>query len=124
MKIYNKRSFGGAVLCLFLALCCGAALIVTGFQMKWLTGMVVALAMGGVELWWVDERDEAVSRKSAWMAFRVVVTGCWAASMAALAVYAVIRTPAALVVLVTLAAVVIAAFLALLGANLYYEKRM
>ena len=134
MKIYNKRSFGGAVLCLFLALCCGAALIVTGFQMKWLTGMVVALAMGGVELWWalsrqpqlprVDERDEAVSRKSAWMAFRVVVTGCWGASMAALAVYAVIRTPAALVVLVTLAAVVIAAFLALLGANLYYEKRM
>ena len=58
------------------------------------------------------------------MAFRVVVTGCWGASMAALAVYAVIRTPAALVVLVTLAAVVIAAFLALLGANLYYEKRM
>lgn len=134
MKIYNKRSFAGGVLCLVLAVCCGAALIATGFAAKWLTGLVVALAMGGVELWWalsrqpqlprVDERDEAVSRKSAWMAFRVVVTGCWAASMAALAVYAVIRTPAALVVLVTLAAVVIAAFLALLGANLYYEKRM
>lgn len=134
MRIYNKRRFAAGLLSLALALACGAVLLATGFAVKWLMALVVLLAAGGFDLWWslsrqpqlprVDERDEAVSRKSAWMAFRVVVTGCWAASMAALAVYAVIRTPAALVVLVTLAAVVIAAFLALLGANLYYEKRM
>ena len=134
VRIYNKRSFAAGLLSLALALACGAVLLAAGFAVKWLIALVLLLAAGGFDLWWslsqasrlprVDERDEAVSRKSAWMAFRVVVTGCWAASMAALAVYAVIRTPAALVVLVTLAAVVIAAFLALLGANLYYEKRM
>ena len=134
MKIYNKRSFAGAVLCLLLAVFCGGALIAAGFHAKWAAGLVAALAMGGVELWWslsresrlprADERDEAVSRKSAWLAYRAVVTGCWAASMAAMAVYALTRAPAALVVLVTLAAVVLAAFLALLGANLYCEKRM
>ena len=26
-----------------------------------------------------DERDEAVSRKSAWLAYRIVANGCWVA---------------------------------------------
>ena len=70
------------------------------------------------------ERDEAVSRKSAWLAYRIVANGCWAAGIAALVIYGISRMPAALAVTVTLDAVAIAAFAALLGAEVYYEKRM
>ena len=40
----------------------------------------------------------AVSRKSAWLAYRIVANGCWLASLAALAVYGVSRAPEALAV--------------------------
>ena len=134
MRIYNRRSFAAGILSLLLAACCGGALVATGFQTKWLISLVVLLAAGGFDLWWalsresrlprVDERDEAVSRKSAWLAYRIVANGCWIVSLVALAVYAVSRVPSALAVTITLDAVAIAAFLALLGADLYYEKRM
>ena len=68
--------------------------------------------------------DEAVSRKSAWLAYRIVANGCWLASLAALAVYGVSRAPEALAVTITLDGVTIGAFAALLGAEVYYEKRM
>ena len=99
MRIYNKRNFAAGILSLALAVACGVVLAVTGFQTKWLIALVLLLAAGGFDLWWslsresrlprVDERDQAVSRKSAW-----------------------------------LAAVTIGAFAALLGAEVYYEKRM
>ena len=88
----------------------------------------------GFDLWWslsresrlprVDERDQAVSRKSAWLAYRIVANGCWIVSLAALVVYGISRIPAALAVTITLDAVTIGAFAALLGAEVYYEKRM
>ena len=134
MKIYNRRNFLAGILSLALAAACGAALAVTGFQTKWLIALVLLLAMGGADIWWSlskdsrlprgDERDEAVSRKSAWLAYRIVANGCWIAGIGVMVLYAVTRTPAALAVTVTLDAVAIAAFLALLGANVYYEKRM
>ena len=134
MKIYNKRSFAAGLLSLLLALACGVVLLVTGFSAKWLIALVLQLAAGGFDLWWslsresrlprVDERDEAVSRKSAWLAYRIVANGCWLAGIAALAVYGASRIPAALAVTITLDAVAIAAFAALLGAEVYYEKRM
>ena len=134
MKIYNKRSFAAGLLSLLLALACGVVLLVTGFSAKWLIALVLLLAAGGFDLWWslsresrlprVDERDEAVSRKSAWLAYRIVANGCWVLSLAALGVYAVTRAPEALAVTVTLDAVAIGAFAALLGAEVYYEKRM
>ena len=134
MRIYNRRSFAAGILSLLLAACCGGALVATGFQAKWLAALVVALVAGGVDLWWslsresrlprVDERDEAVSRKSAWLAYRIVANGCWVASLVPLIVYGVSRAPAALAVAVTLDAVTIAAFAALLWAEVYYEKRM
>lgn len=133
MKIYNKRSFAAGLLSLLLALACGVVLV-TGFSAKWLIALVILLAAGGFDLWWslsresrlprVDERDEAVSRKSAWLAYRIVANGCWLAGIAALAVYGASRIPAALAVTITLDAVAIAAFAALLGAEVYYEKRM
>ena len=134
MKIYNKRSFAAGLLSLLLALACGVVLLVTGFSAKWLIALVLLLAAGGFDLWWslsresrlprVDERDEAVSRKSAWLAYRIVANGCWVLSLAALGVYAVTRAPEALAVTVTLDVVAIGAFAALLGAEVYYEKRM
>ena len=134
MKIYNKRSFAAGLLSLALAMACGVVLLTTGFAAKWLIALALLLAAGGFDLWWslsrearlpkVDERDEAVSRKSAWLAYRIVANGCWLAGIAALAVYGASRIPAALAVTVTLDAVAIAAFAALLGAEVYYEKRM
>ena len=134
MKIYNKRSFAAGLLSLLLALACGVALLETGFAAKWLIALVLLLAAGGADIWWSlskesrlprgDERDEAVSRKSAWLAYRIVANGCWLASLAALAVYGVSRAPEALAVTITLDGVAIGAFAALLGAEVYYEKRM
>ena len=134
MRIYNKRSFAAGILSLLLAAACGVVLAATGFQAKWLVSLVILLAAGGFDLWWslsresrlprVDERDEAVSRKSAWLAYRIVANGCWVLSLAALGVYAVTRAPEALAVAVTLDVVAIVAFAALLGAEVYYEKRM
>lgn len=134
MRIYNKRSFAAGLLSLALALACGAVLLATGFAVKWLIALVVLLAAGGFDLWWSlsrdsrlprgDERDEAVSRKSAWLAYRIVANGCWVVSLGALAVYGLSRAPEALAVTITLDGVAIAAFAALLGAEVYYEKRM
>ena len=134
MRIYNKRSFAAGLLSLALALACGAVLLATGFAVKWLMALVVLLAAGGFDLWWSlsrdsrlprgDERDEAVSRKSAWLAYRIVANGCWVVSLGALAVYGLSRAPEALAVTITLDGVAIAAFAALLGAEVYYEKRM
>ena len=121
MRIYNKRNFAAGILSLALAVACGVVLAVTGFQTKWLIALVLLLAAGGFDLWWslsresrlprVDERDQAVSRKSAWLAYRIVA-------------YGISRIPAALAVTITLDAVTIGAFAALLGAEVYYEKRM
>ena len=134
MKIYNKRSFAAGILSLLLSAACGIALAVTGFQTKWLIALVILLAAGGVDIWWSlskesrlprgDERDEAVSRSSAWLAYRIVANGCWLMSLVALAVYGLSRAPEALAVTITLDGVAIAAFAALLGAEAYYEKRM
>ena len=134
MRIYNKRSFAAGVISLTLALACGAVLLATGFAVKWLMALVILLAAGGFDLWWSlsresrlprgDERDEAVSRKSAWLAYRIVANGCWVVSLGALMVYGLSRAPEALAVTITLDAVTIGAFAALLGAEVYYEKRM
>ena len=134
MRIYNRRSFAAGIFSLLLAAACGVVLAATGFQARWLVSLVILLAAGGFDLWWslsresrlprVDERDEAVSRKSAWLAYRIVANGCWVLSLAALGVYAVTRAPEALAVTVTLDVVAIGAFAALLGAEVYYEKRM
>ena len=134
MRIYNKRSFAAGVISLTLALACGAVLLATGFAVKWLMALVILLAAGGFDLWWSlsresrlprgDERDEAVSRKSALLAYRIVANGCWVVSLGALMVYGLSRAPEALAVTITLDGVAIAAFAALLGAEVYYEKRM
>ena len=88
MRIYNKRNFAAGILSLALAVACGVVLAVTGFQTKWLIALVLLLAAGGFDLWWslsresrlprVDERDQAVSRKS-WGLRSTMKNGCEAA---------------------------------------------
>ena len=91
---------------------------------RWRLRSVVVSVPGVTTAPRVDERDQAVSRKSAWLAYRIVANGCWIVSLAALVVYGISRIPAALAVTITLDAVTIGAFAALLGAEVYYEKRM
>ena len=103
MKIYNKRSFAAGLLSLALAMACGVVLLTTGFAAKWLIALALLLAAGGFDLWWslsresrlprADERDEAVSRKSAWLAYRIVANGCWIAGIGAMVLYAVSPDP-------------------------------
>ena len=101
MKIYNRRNFAAGILSLLLAAACGIVLLATGFAAKWLIALVILLAAGGFDLWWslsrdsrlprVDERDEAVSRKSAWLAYRIVANGCWVAGLVSLMAYALMK---------------------------------
>ena len=134
MRIYNKRNFAAGILSLALAVACGVVVGVSGVQGKRLVLVGLRMVAVGFDLWWalsresrlprVDERDQAVSRKSAWLAYRIVANGCWIVSLAALVVYGISRIPAALAVTITLDAVTIGAFAALQGAEVYYEKRM
>lgn len=134
MKIYNRRSFAGGILALALAVGCGIALVFQGFQMRLLVSLMLLLALGGADIAWSlprearlprgDERDRAVSQKSAWRAFLILTNGCFMVSLVLLFLYAAIRSAVLLTAALTLCAVVAAAFLILLGVNWYYEKRM
>ena len=44
MKIYHKRSFAGGILCLLLAVGCGALLAAEGFQVKLLVSLALLAA--------------------------------------------------------------------------------
>ncbi len=134
MKIYNLKNFIWGLICLAVAAGCGTAMAVRGFSWKLAVGMVLTLAMGWADLAWSmdktmrmpapDERDRAVVWKSAWRAYHLLTNGCMLGLFALILAYGVWRSQLLAAALVTLAAVVTAAFLLLLGANLYYEKRM
>ena len=106
MKIYHKRSFAGGILCLLLAVGCGALLAAEGFQVKLLVSLALLLFLGGVDLVWAmsresrmprgDERDRQISEKSAWSAYLVLTNGCWMVSVVVLLLYAVFRSVALL----------------------------
>ena len=106
-----------------------------GVSVKLAVSMVLMLALGWADLVCStdrqmrraaqpDERDRAVSRQSAWRAYQLLVNGCMLAAVALLAAYGLWRSELAAVAFLTLCLVVLAAFLILLGTNLYYEKRM
>ena len=134
MRIYISGILLAGILSLALAVACGVVLAGDGIPDEMADRPGAPAGAGGFDLWWslsresrlprVDERDQAVSRKSAWLAYRIVANGCWIVSLAALVVYGISRIPAALAVTITLDAVTIGAFAALLGAEVYYEKRM
>ena len=106
-----------------------------GVSVKLAVSMVLILALGWADLVCStdrqmrraaqpDERDRAVSRTSAWRAYQLLVNGCMLAAVALMAAYGLWRSELAAVAFLTLCLVVLAAFLILLGTNLYYEKRM
>lgn len=134
MRIYNFRRFAGGIIALLLAVGCGAALAIQGFQTRLLVSLILLLALGGADIGWAlnrearlprgDERDRVVSQKSAWRAFLILINGCFFAAIALLLAYAVSKSTMLLTAAVTLCAVVVAAFVILLGANVYYEKKL
>lgn len=133
-RIYNKKDFAWGLICLVLAAVCGVTMALRGFSFKLLGSMVVALAMGWADLMWSmdksmrmprpDERDQQVVQISAWRAYQLLTNGCLLAALALMIAYGVWRSPLLTAAFLTLDIVVLAAFLLLLGTNLYYEKRM
>lgn len=134
MKIYYKKSFISGVFSLLLGVACGGLMVVRGFEIKLLVGLLLLLVLGGVDILWSlsrdfrasrgDERDRLICETSAWRAYGLLTNGCFFVSLVLLAGYAIFRSPTLLTAALTLDGVVLAAFLLLLGANLFYEKRM
>lgn len=134
MKIYKRRNFVAGILCLLLAVGCGILMIQEGFQVKLLVSLTLLLFLGGVDIAWslsrearlprADERDRKISEKSAWSAYLMLTNGCFFVSLPLLLIYGVLKNPVVLAVALTLDCVVLAAFVLLIGANLYYEKKL
>lgn len=134
MKIYYKKSFISGVFSLLLGMACGGLMVVRGFEIKLLVGLLLLLVLGGVDILWSlsrdsrasrgDERDRLICETSAWRAYGLLTNGCFFVSLVLLVGYAIFRSPMLLAAALTLDGVVLAAFLLLLGTNLFYEKRM
>ncbi|WP_295580899.1 hypothetical protein [uncultured Oscillibacter sp.] len=134
MKIYNRRNFAVGLVCLGLAAVCGILMAVQGVSVKLLVSTVLLAALGWADLAWAvdksmgmplpDERDRQVVQRSAWRAYRLLTDGCLLAAGGMLIAYGVWRSPLVLAAGTTLVGVVLAAFLLLLGANVFYEKRL
>lgn len=134
MKIYNRRNFAAGILCLLLAVACGAIMIAEGFRIKLLVSLTLLLFLGGVDIAWslsrearlprADERDRKISEKSAWSAYLLLTNGCFFISLPLLLIYGVVKNSVVLAVALTLDCVVLAAFVLLIAANIHYEKRL
>lgn len=134
MKIYYKKSFISGVFSLLLGVACGGLMVVRGFEIKLLVGLLLLLVLGGVDILWSlsqdsrasrgDERDRLICETSAWRAYGLLTNGCFFVSLVLLVGYAIFRSPMLLTAALTLDGVVLAAFLLLLGTNLFYEKWM
>lgn len=134
MKIYYKKSFISGVFSLLLGVACGGLMVVRGFEIKLLVGLLLLLVLGGVDILWSlsrdsrasrgDERDRLICETSAWRAYGLLTNGYFFVSLVLLVGYAIFWSPMLLTAALTLDGVVLTAFLLLLGANLFYEKRM
>lgn len=134
-KIYDRRGFAWGVVCIALAAVCGGTMVLRGISVKLAVSMVLMLALGWADIarstdrqmyrtTAPDERDRAVNRKSAWRAYQLLVDGCMLAAVVLMVAYGLWRSQLVAAALLTLCLVLLAAFLILLGTNLYYEKRM
>lgn len=134
-KIYDHRGFSWGLVGIVLAAVCGGTMVLRGSSLKLAVSMVLMLALGWADIARStdqqmyrsavpDERDRAVSRKSAWRAYQLLVDGCMLAAVVLIVAYGLWRSRLVAAALLTLCLVILAAFLILLGTNFYYEKRM
>ena len=134
-KIYDRKVLAWGLVCLVLAATCGATMAVRGVSVKLAVSAVLMLALGWADLVRAadrqmhlaampDERDRAVSRESAWRSYQLLVNGCLLGAVVLMIAYGVWRSPLVGAAFLTLCLVLLAAFVILLGTNLYYEKRM
>lgn len=133
-KIYDHREFTWGLVGIALAAVCGGIMVLRGPSLKLAVIMVLMLALGWANIAQStkrqmygtavpDERDRAVSQKSAWRAYQLLVDGCMLAVVLIVA-YGLGRSRLVSAALLTLCLVTLASFLILLGTNFYYEKRM
>lgn len=134
-KIYDHRGFSWGLVGIVLAAVCGGTMVLRGSSLKLAVSMVLMLALGWADIARStdqqmhrsavpDERDRAVSQKSAWRAYQLLVDGCMLAAVALIVAYGLGRSRLVTAALLTLCVVTLASFLILLGTNFYYEKRM
>lgn len=137
MKIRQYRPFFLGLLYFVLAAGCAALALTHAAQPKYLAGALLLLTMGGVNLWFavskngieqeiggaVDERALFIATKSGHATTRIMNTALFSGAMLAFMVYSFTKATVYMAVGLTLAAVLAVMFLALLGANLYYERR-
>lgn len=62
MRIYNFRRFAGGIIALLLAVGCGAALAIQGFQTRLLVSLILLLALGGADIAWALNREARLPR--------------------------------------------------------------
>lgn len=127
--------FSWGLVGIVLAAVCGGTMVLRGSSLKLAVSMVLMLALGWADIARStdqqmyrsavpDERDRAVSRKSAWRAYQLLVDGCMLAAVVLIVAYGLWLSRLVAAALLTLCLVILAAFLILLGTNFYYEKRM
>lgn len=97
-KIYDHREFTWGLVGIALAAVCGGIMVLRGSSLKLAVIMVLMLALGWVNIAQStkrqmygtavpDERDRAVSQKSAWRAYQLLVDGCMLAAVALIVAY-------------------------------------
>lgn len=134
-KIYSHRDFVWGVFCLVLALVCGMTMVIQGVSTRLVISAVLLTALGWADLAFSlnrqmqnaavpDERDRAVSQKSAWKAYQILTSACLGGSVLLMVAYGVWHSPLLVPAFLTLDLVIAAAFVILLGTNLYYERHM
>lgn len=137
MKINHYRPFFSGLLCLTLALGCALLGLHHGFQLRHGMGMLLLLALGGVNLWFAlsknsmeeelrgaaDERDLFIAAKSGQLTAKIMNWLLFSAALLAFLCYGVTRQVLWMAVGIALCAAVVVLFAVLLCANAYYEKK-
>ena len=137
MKIMHYRPFFTGLLCLVFAIACALYGALNGFQVRHGVGLLLLLAMGGVNFWYsgskdsleteirgaVDERTLFIATQSGHRAVQIMNGLIFSAAILAFLAYGFTRRDLWLAAGLTLCGVELAMFLVLLAVNCYYEKK-
>lgn len=137
MKICNKRKFVTAAVATLLSLTCFIAYFLSKQEPRFLIACFLALVYAGssyygafskkaaVEEWrpGADERDVFIAMETSRTTIQVLNVLLLAACVAGTVVYALLRSPVCLAVLITLCIVSVTLFVVILCVNIYYEKK-
>lgn len=137
LKIHDIRSFVNGLLCTIISLICFGAILLKGFNIRYLIALVIIIAFGFVSFissfskketskWiekCVDERDKYIVMKSG---HKTIKTANWIFFIAAdtmLFLYCFTKNILLLTSAITLCVVILVLFGLLLWFNIYYNKK-